>query len=89
MNLIYFHLFSKQEILKKKNSDLDIFIAGKYDKEKIKKISEIFGIDISIKSYPINMFEKNIYKDILLKEILKNHVVFVNAEQFIRIVLKK
>jgi len=41
-----------------------------------------------MKCYPIKIFEKNINKDILLKEILKNHIVFVNVEQFIEKVLK-
>ena len=74
--------------IEKKESDLDIFIAGKYNKEEIKRISKNLGIDISVKCYPIKVFEKSINKDILLREILKNHVVFVNAEQFIQKVLK-
>ena len=71
-----------------KKSDLDIFVAGSYDKEKIKKISEKWGMDISVKCYPLKTFEKNINNDILLKEILKNHIVFANVEQFIQKVLK-
>lgn len=74
--------------LEKESSDLDIFIAGNYNQEEVKRVSKNFGIDISIKQYPIKTFEKNLIKDILLKEILKNHVVFVNGEQFIRIVFK-
>lgn len=74
--------------LEKDDSDLDIFIAGSYKKEEIKKVSKTFGIDISIKCYPIRTFEKNIAKDILLKEVLKNHVVFLNAERFIQAVFK-
>jgi len=74
--------------IEKKGSDLDIFVAGNYNKEEIKRVSKNFGIDISIKCYPIKTFEKNKNKDILLKEILKNHIVFVNAEQFIQKVLK-
>lgn len=74
--------------LEKDDSDLDIFIAGSYKKEEINKVSKTFGIDISIKCYPIRTFEKNIAKDILLKEVLKNHVVFLNAERFIQAVFK-
>ena len=72
----------------KKDSDLDIFVIGKYNKEKIKKISKTYGIEISIKCYPLKTFEKNLADDILLKEILKNHIIFLNAEQFIKMVLK-
>ena len=71
-----------------KDSDLDIFIAGTYDKERIKKISKMYGIEISVKCYPIGTFEKNINEDILLKEILKNHIVFLNAEHFVRAVVR-
>lgn len=74
--------------IEKKESDLDVFIAGTYDKEEIKRTSRNLGIEISVKCYPLETFEKNINKDILLKEILKNHIVFVNAEQFIQMVLK-
>ena len=69
-----------------KDSDLDIFVVGTYDKEKIKKISKMYGIEISVKCYPKDIFEKNINKDILLKEILKNHVIFSNTEEFIQAV---
>ena len=74
--------------IEKKGSDLDIFVAGNYNKEEIKIVSRNLGIDISVKCYPIKTFEKNINNDILLKEILKNHIVFVNVEQFIQKVLK-
>lgn len=74
--------------LEKEVSDLDIFIVGSYKNDEIKKVSKNYGIEISIKCYPIKSFEKNLTKDILLKEILKNHVVFLNVEQFIEGVFK-
>ncbi len=74
--------------LQKRESDVDIFVAGDYNKEEIKKVSRNLGIDISITCYPIKTFEKNIHTDTLLKEVLKNHMVFVNVEQFIQKVLK-
>jgi len=72
--------------LEKENSDLDIFVAGDYNQDEIKKVSKNLGIEISVKCYPLKTFEKNLTKDILLKEVLKNHVVFVNAERFIHMV---
>jgi len=72
----------------KKDSDLDIFVAGSYNNDEIKRVSKNLGIEISIKCYPLKNFEKNLTKDILLKEVLKNHVVFLNAEQFIQVVFK-
>ena len=71
-----------------KESDLDIFVAGNYKKEEIKKVSINLGIEISVKCYPLKIFENNVNRDILLKEILKNHVVFLNAELFIQKVVK-
>lgn len=71
-----------------KDSDLDVFIAGKCKEEEIKKVSRIYGIDISVKCYPLKIFEKNLAVDNLLIEILKNHIVFLNAEQFTGMVLK-
>ncbi|MFH1590099.1 MAG: nucleotidyltransferase domain-containing protein [archaeon] len=74
--------------MEKKESDLDVFVAGTYNQEEIKRVSKNLGIDVSVKCYPIRIFEKNINKDVLLREILKNHLVFVNAEQFVEKVLK-
>ena len=74
--------------LEKEGSDLDIFIAGSYNNDEIKRVSKNLGIEISIKCYPLKTFDKNLTKDILLKEVLKNHVVFLNIEQFIRVVFK-
>ena len=71
-----------------KESDLDIFVAGNYEKEEIKKVSRNLGIEISIKCYPLKTFEKNVNQDVLLKEVLKNHIVFKNTELFIQKVLK-
>lgn len=70
-----------------KSSDLDVFIAGYYSREEIKRISGTYGIEISVKCYPIKTFEKNLANDAFLKEVLKSHIVFLNAEQFIQLVL--
>ncbi|MBI2564830.1 nucleotidyltransferase domain-containing protein [Candidatus Woesearchaeota archaeon] len=71
-----------------KESDLDIFVAGDYKKEEIKKVSRNLGIEISIKCYPLKTFEKNVNQDILIKEVLKNHIIFKNTELFIKKVMK-
>ena len=74
--------------LEKDGSDLDIFVAGNCNTGGIKTVSKNFGMEISVKCYPTKTFDKNMAKDILIKEVLKNHVVFLNAEQFIRAVFK-
>ena len=73
----------------KEGSDLDIFVAGNYNPEEVQKVSKNLGLEISVKCYPLNTFEKNLTKDILLKEVLKDHIVFVNVEQFIKVVFKR
>lgn len=74
--------------LEKKDSDLDIFVAGDCNKREISKISGLYGIRISVKNYPLKLFESGIKNDILIKEVLDNHIVFSNAELFIKLVLK-
>ncbi len=74
--------------LERKGSDLDIFVVGSCSKDKIRNVSKIFGIDISVKSYPLKNFEEHLSGDFLIKEVLKNHVIFLNVEQFIRDVFK-
>jgi len=71
-----------------KDSDLDIFVAGEYDKEEIKRVSKTYAVEINIKCYPLKTFVNNLANDVLLKEVLKNHIVFLNSELFIGEVLK-
>jgi len=71
----------------KKHSDLDIFIVGNYNKKEIDKFSEMYGIGINIKKYPLDIFKKNIGNDILITEVLKNHIAVVGVEDFIKIVI--
>jgi predicted nucleotidyltransferase len=74
--------------IQKEDSDLDLFIVGAYDKKKIKNTGKKYGIDINIKSYPLQLFEKEIHNDILLKEIKKDHILIKDAEGFVRKVIK-
>lgn len=75
--------------LEKKDSDLDIFVAGSCDKNEIDKMSRLYGIKISVKNYPLKLFGSGIKNDILIKEVLDNHIVFSNAELFIKTVFKR
>lgn len=34
-------------------------------------------------------FEKNLGKDVLLREVLKKHIVFLNPELFVKMVMKE
>jgi len=73
--------------LEKKGSDMDIFIAGSYDRKKTEQIGKLYGINLSIKNYPLPLFYQELKKDTLIKEVLDNHVVFCGAEELVRRIL--
>ncbi len=74
--------------IEKKDSDLDIFVIGKCDLKEVKKISKIYGIDASIKLYPAKVFEKDMERDILIKEVMLDHIIILKLEKFIKVVMK-
>ena len=61
----------------KQDSDLDIFIIGRCNETEIEKISKTYKIEISLKVY------SKLKQDILTTEVVKNHIIIKNAEQFI------
>ena len=67
----------------KQNSDLDILIIGKCNEKEINKISKIYKIRINPKIYP------KLEKDILIKEVIKNHIIIKNTEQFIEEIINE
>ena len=69
--------------LEKPDSDLDIFIIGDCKGAEIEKVGDLYGIKLSVKKYPLDSFGKNIRKDILIKEVLRDHIVFLGVEKFI------
>ena len=75
--------------IQKKGSDLDVFVAGKYDREEIEKISGIYKIEINVKSYPLGLFKKSLLKkDHLLEEVKKDHILIWNVQQFVSYVME-
>ena len=73
----------------KKDSDLDVFVAGAYDRSKISKISELYNLQVSVKNYPASAFRRALRKkDVLLSEIIKNHVILAGAEEFVNAVMR-
>ncbi len=76
--------------LQKKDSDLDICIAGSCDKVLIEQIGKRYGIEINIKQYPLDIFTKYLREtdDILIKEVIEHHVLINNAEAFVTDVAK-
>ncbi len=72
----------------KRESDLDIFIAGSCNLERIKAVSKMYGVKISVKMYPLNLFEKKSKEDFLIKEVLNNHIIIKGTETLIEVVVK-
>ena len=72
--------------IQKKDSDLDIFIIGDYDEKEVNKVSNLYGINLSVKNYTLKLFNDNIQKDTLIKEVLDNHIIFSGTDKFIDLV---
>ena len=71
--------------LQHKDSDLDIFVAGTYNPDNVRTISETYGIDVSVKCYPQKLFSEKAGTDVLIREVFGNHVVILNMEYFVEI----
>ncbi|GAB7015780.1 nucleotidyltransferase domain-containing protein [Methanogenium cariaci] len=69
------------------DSDIDIFIAGTTDEEAVKKLEKLYHIEINTIVYPKTAFASQEQFDPLLTEVKKNHIVWKNADSFVREVL--
>lgn len=70
------------------DSDIDIFIAGTSDKQAIKNLETLYHVEINVIVYPIPAFTSQEEFDPLITEVKKNHIIWKNAESFVRDVLK-
>jgi len=68
----------------KEDSDIDLFVAGKCDVDKIQKISEMYHIEINVKHYA-SVPKRS---DLLIEEIIKDHVIINDIHRFVWMVLK-
>ncbi len=74
----------------KKDSDLDIFVGGTYNRDKIYEISKLYGIQVNVKNYSPDAFRRVLKtKDVLINEILKNHIIITSIEEFVNMVLRE
>lgn len=75
--------------LNKKDSDLDLFIVGKVDSLKIRKLGERYGFDIQLFNILSKDFERVVKENKgVFKEVLENHVLLKGGEFFVKEVLK-
>ncbi len=63
-----------------KESDLDMFIVGEYNKKRIRELSERMQTEINVKQYTRKKFEE---MDYLLEEIMKSHIIVSGTELFV------
>ena len=68
-------------------SDLDICVIGECNRSEIQKISRIYNISTNIFHYSYELFEKHKLKDHLLKEVIQNHIIITQPDQFIERIL--
>lgn len=86
--LIIFGSYAKGK--QKKDSDLDVFLVGKYDAQEIKKIGERYNIEMNIKQYSLSVFKNpHAAEDYLIKEVIKDHILVNNAEEFVLLLMEK
>lgn len=70
-----------------KESDIDIFVIGKKKKKDYYEKGEVYDLDISVKYFTDNEFEKLIKeKNNLIKEIIENHILIFNIEKFVNLI---
>lgn len=66
------------------DSDIDIFIAGTTDEEAVKKLEKRYQIEINTIVYPETAFAGQEQFEPLIEEVKKNHIIWMNAESFVR-----
>ena len=74
-------------------SDIDLFHLGKLEQDKlseIKKQGKIYGKEINIKASNIENFAEGLLTgDILIKEIVQNHIILFNPAPFVNLLWRQ
>jgi predicted nucleotidyltransferase len=70
-------------------SDVDLFVLGKIPENQlayIKKFEETYGKQINVKTASTENFQNGLWNgDILIREVIKDHIVLCNADPFVTI----
>ncbi len=74
--------------LQNRESDIDIFIAGTYDKKAFEELADLYHIKFDIKNYPMDLFKEKLRTDVLIGEVLEDHVVLFGADNFLKLIIK-
>ncbi|MDN7024030.1 hypothetical protein FGU65_03840 [Methanoculleus sp. FWC-SCC1] len=65
-------------------SDIDIFVAGTIDEREVARIEKVYDVEVNTVTYPADAFAPRDRSDPLLVEVKRNHIVWKNAESFVR-----
>ncbi|MGM5481173.1 MAG: nucleotidyltransferase domain-containing protein [Nanobdellota archaeon] len=76
---------SRVKGLEKDDSDLDVLIVGNYDELMVKHCSKKYNIEIDVKNYSKKQILSRKSSDILLKEVIKNHIIIQGIEDFMMV----
>ncbi|MDN7025447.1 hypothetical protein FGU65_11165 [Methanoculleus sp. FWC-SCC1] len=68
-------------------SDIDIFVAGTIDEREVAKIEKLYDVEVNTVVYPTDAFASRDRADPLVIEVKNNHIVWKNAESFVREVM--
>lgn len=72
-----------------KESDIDLILVGKSDKERIRKITSRYNRKVNIEYVSLNDFAKSLKdKKALAVEIVKNHVFYGDISRIVKILLE-
>lgn len=72
--------------LETKESDIDIFIAGDYNEKEVRKLSDLYSIEIQVHVMTKKNFKEAARSDnITFKEIIKDHIIIQDYDFFIKI----
>lgn len=67
-----------------KNSDLDVLILGKYNKEKAEGCLEIFPFKVNIMHMEFSAFENGLFKkENFMLEVMKNHIIIKGSSEIV------
>lgn len=74
--------------IQKKDSDLDVFVAGEYDAFKLKEATRLYGMDLNVKQMSRENFREALKeKDIFIREVVSDHIILRGTEEYLELVL--
>ena len=86
-NMIIFGSYAKGN--QRSSSDLDILIIGNHDQEKVRKLSDMYEIEINVHSFSEKSLPKAFGKNnYLMNEIVKDHIIVRGFDLSIRSFMK-